>query len=92
MVNTWLLRRYKRRVLCIISAIGMSICMGISGYFTLQIQQNYFDNPSANLVPVIGLLMFVVMSMVGFLTIPWTSMLIIISSNFIFIFIYLIIN
>lgn len=72
MVNTWLLRRYKRRVLCIISAIGMSICMGISGYFTLQIKNHNFDDPSAKLVPVIGLLMFVVMSMVGFLTIPWT--------------------
>lgn len=73
MVNTWLLRRYKRRVLCIISAIGMSICMGVSGYFTLKLQENYFTNPSANLVPIVGLLLFVVMSMVGFLTIPWTS-------------------
>lgn len=38
MVNTWLLRRYKRRALCIISSFGMALCMGVSGYFTLLIK------------------------------------------------------
>lgn len=38
MVNTWLLRRYKRRALCIISCIGMAACMAVSGYFTLNIK------------------------------------------------------
>lgn len=38
MVNTWLLRRYKRRSLCIISSIGMALCMIVSGYFTLNIK------------------------------------------------------
>lgn len=40
MVNTWLLRRYKRRALCIISSLGMAVCMIVSGYFTLQIRNN----------------------------------------------------
>lgn len=38
MVNTWLLRRYKRRALCIISSLGMAVCMTVSGYFTLNIR------------------------------------------------------
>lgn len=38
MVNTWLLRRYKRRPLCIISSLGMALCMIVSGYFTLLIK------------------------------------------------------
>lgn len=38
MVNTWLLRRYKRRVLCIISSLGMTVCMAISGYYTYLIK------------------------------------------------------
>ena len=39
MVNTWLLRRFKRRPLCIISSLGMAMCMLVSGYFTLLIQE-----------------------------------------------------
>ncbi|XP_057320888.1 facilitated trehalose transporter Tret1-like [Microplitis mediator] len=69
MVNTWLLRRYKRRPLCIISALGMAICMSISGYFTLQIKNG---STSGNWVPVLGLLLYVCTSMIGMLTIPWT--------------------
>jgi facilitated trehalose transporter len=37
MVNTWLLRRYRRRILCIISSLGMAVCMTVSGYFTMKI-------------------------------------------------------
>ncbi|XP_033336137.1 facilitated trehalose transporter Tret1-2 homolog [Megalopta genalis] len=69
MVNTWLLRRYKRRPLCIISALGMTICMGVSGYFTLMIRNG---DRSGYWVPVFCLLMYVCTSMVGMLTIPWT--------------------
>ncbi|XP_063985688.1 facilitated trehalose transporter Tret1-2 homolog [Diachasmimorpha longicaudata] len=72
MVNTWLLRRYKRRVLCIISALGMALCMGISGYFTLLIKTDKrVDDPRA-IAPVICLLLYVCTSMIGMLTIPWT--------------------
>ncbi|CAD6233299.1 GSCOCG00007118001-RA-CDS [Cotesia congregata] len=69
MVNTWLLRRYKRRPLCIISALGMAVCMSVSGYFTLQIKNG---SESGNWVPVLGLLLYVCTSMIGMLTIPWT--------------------
>ncbi|XP_058794243.1 facilitated trehalose transporter Tret1-like [Phymastichus coffea] len=70
MVNTWLLRRFKRRVLCICSSIGMAACMGVSGYFTMRILQ--YNDRSATWVPVVCLLLYVCASMVGLLTIPWT--------------------
>lgn len=69
MVNTWLLRRYKRRPLCIISSLGMAACMTVSGYFTLQIKNG---NDSGNWMPVLCLLLYVCTSMIGLLTIPWT--------------------
>ncbi|KAK2588968.1 hypothetical protein KPH14_001818 [Odynerus spinipes] len=69
MVNTWLLRRYKRRPLCIISSLGMAACMTVSGYFTLCIHQG---DRSGYWVPVLCLLLYVCTSMVGMLTIPWT--------------------
>ncbi|XP_058800442.1 facilitated trehalose transporter Tret1-like isoform X2 [Phymastichus coffea] len=70
MVNTWLLRRFKRRVLCIVSSIGMAACMSVSGYFTMRIL--LYDDRSATWVPVLCLLLYVCASMVGLLTIPWT--------------------
>ncbi|XP_076182630.1 facilitated trehalose transporter Tret1 isoform X2 [Ptiloglossa arizonensis] len=69
MVNTWLLRRYKRRPLCIISSLGMALCMIVSGYFTLLIKAG---DRSGYWVPVLCLLLYVCSSMVGMLTIPWT--------------------
>ncbi|XP_018399769.1 PREDICTED: facilitated trehalose transporter Tret1-like [Cyphomyrmex costatus] len=69
MVNTWLLRRYKRRSLCIISSFGMALCMIVSGYFTLNIKNG---DRSGFWVPVACLLLYVCTSMVGMLTIPWT--------------------
>ena len=39
MANTVLLRRYKRRVLCIISSLGMAICMTVSGYYKMKIEE-----------------------------------------------------
>ena len=69
MVNTWLLRRYKRRALCMISSLGMALCMTVSGYFTYQIKSG---DRSGYWVPVVCLLLYVCTSMVGMLTIPWT--------------------
>ncbi|KAM0729527.1 Facilitated trehalose transporter Tret1 [Formica fusca] len=69
MVNTWLLRRYKRRALCIISSFGMALCMTVSGYFSLNIKNG---DRSGYWVPVLCLLLYVCTSMVGMLTIPWT--------------------
>ncbi|XP_011861463.1 PREDICTED: facilitated trehalose transporter Tret1-2 homolog isoform X1 [Vollenhovia emeryi] len=69
MVNTWLLRRYKRRILCIISSFGMALCMIVSGYYTLNIKNG---DRSGYWVPVACLLLYVCTSMIGMLTIPWT--------------------
>ncbi|XP_076634429.1 facilitated trehalose transporter Tret1 isoform X1 [Colletes latitarsis] len=69
MVNTWLLRRYQRRPLCIVSSLGMAACMTVSGYFTLLIRDG---DRSGYWVPVLCLLLYVCTSMVGMLTIPWT--------------------
>ncbi|XP_012261501.1 facilitated trehalose transporter Tret1-2 homolog isoform X2 [Athalia rosae] len=70
MVNTWLLRRFKRRLLCIVSALGMAVCMSVSGYFTWTIKTD--PASGGRWVPVVCLLLYVCTSMVGMLTIPWT--------------------
>ncbi|XP_003424448.1 facilitated trehalose transporter Tret1-2 homolog isoform X3 [Nasonia vitripennis] len=69
MVNTWLLRRFRRRILCIVSSLGMAVCMTVSGYFTMRITAG---DKTGNWVPVACLLLYVCTSMVGMLTIPWT--------------------
>lgn len=69
MVNTWLLRRYKRRPLCIISSLGMAVCMVVSGYYTMRINNG---DSTGNWIPVVCLLLYVCTSMIGMLTIPWT--------------------
>ncbi|CAK9798832.1 Facilitated trehalose transporter Tret1 [Anthophora plagiata] len=69
MVNTWLLRRYKRRPLCIVSSVGMALCMIVSGYYTYLIKNG---DRSGYWVPVLCLLLYVCTSMIGMLTIPWT--------------------
>lgn len=69
MVNTVLLRRCKRRILCIISSVGMAICMSVSGYYRLKIEEG---SNEGNWVPVLCLLLYVCTSMIGMLTIPWT--------------------
>ncbi|KAF5303314.1 hypothetical protein FQA39_LY10053 [Lamprigera yunnana] len=69
MANTWLMKRFRRRNLITVSAAGMAVCMGISGYFTNKIHEG---ETSYSWVPVVMLLLYVVASMVGLLTIPWT--------------------
>lgn len=67
--NTWMLKRFKRRPLVMISAFGMAVCMGISGLYTYWIDKGETDQ---TWVPVACILMYVVTSMIGLLTIPWT--------------------
>ncbi|KAF5284710.1 hypothetical protein FQR65_LT13446 [Abscondita terminalis] len=69
MANTWLMRRFKRRALIAASAAGMAVCMGISGLFTKWIHEG---DSTYNWVPVLMLLLYVVTSMLGLLSIPWT--------------------
>lgn len=68
-LNAWLLKRFKRRPLVMVSASGMAVCMFISGLFTLWIKEGTTKH---TWVPVVCLLMFVAFSMFGLLTIPWT--------------------
>lgn len=68
-LNAWLLKRFKRRPLVMVSAAGMAACMFVSGWFTLWIMQG---TTTHNWVPVVCLLLFVAFSMFGLLTIPWT--------------------
>ncbi|XP_063699351.1 facilitated trehalose transporter Tret1-2 homolog isoform X2 [Culicoides brevitarsis] len=67
--NAWLLNKYKRRALLMVSSIGMAICMAFSGLATYMIKTGH-DTPSW--IPVIFLLLYVCTSMIGLLTIPWT--------------------
>lgn len=68
-LNAYLLKRYKRRPLIMVSAAGMAVCMFVSGLFTLWIKEGTTKH---NWVPVACLLVFVAFSMFGLLTIPWT--------------------
>lgn len=69
LLNAWLLKRFKRRPLVMISGIGMAIVMFISGTFTKWIKDGTSDQ---DWVPVMCLLLYVCFSMIGLLTIPWT--------------------
>lgn len=69
MVNTYMLKTFRRRPLIIVSAAGMACCMFVSGLFSMWIKDH---TTSATWVPVAALLMYVVTSMIGLLPIPWT--------------------
>ncbi|KAK4878048.1 hypothetical protein RN001_010554 [Aquatica leii] len=69
MINTWLMKRFPRRTLLTTSALGMAACMAISGLFTKWIQEG---TTNFTWVPVLMLVIYVMTSMVGLLSIPWT--------------------
>jgi len=69
MVNTWLMKRFERRTLLTASALGMAACMAISGLYTKWI---YEGTTTQNWIPVAMLVVYVITSMVGLLSIPWT--------------------
>lgn len=69
MINTWMLKKFRRRPLVMISAAGMAVCMFVSGLYTLWIRQ---QKTTLTWVPIACLLLYVVTSMIGMLTIPWT--------------------
>jgi facilitated trehalose transporter len=68
-MNAWLLKRFKRRFLVMLSSFCMAVCMFISGAVTIWIEQGV---KNISWVPVLCLLLFVCSSMLGLLTIPWT--------------------
>uniref|UniRef100_A0A182IKM6 Major facilitator superfamily (MFS) profile domain-containing protein n=1 Tax=Anopheles atroparvus TaxID=41427 RepID=A0A182IKM6_ANOAO len=69
LLNAWLLKRFARRHLVMVSTTGMAICMFVSGLFTLWIKEG---TTTLTWIPVVGLLLYVCSSMIGLLTIPWT--------------------
>lgn len=69
LLNAWLLKRFKRRHLIMVSSVCMAVCMTVSGACTISIKEG---NTQISLVPVICLLLYVCSSMIGLLTIPWT--------------------
>lgn len=69
LMNAWLLKRFRRRPLIMVSSLGMAICMFVSGLVTLWIKDG---NENISWVPVLCILLYVCCSMLGLLTIPWT--------------------
>lgn len=61
------IRHVGLRVLMIISSAGMTLCMALSGYYTL-----YRDNVLGSWLPVGLILLYVAFSCCGMLPIPWT--------------------
>ncbi|XP_026829677.1 facilitated trehalose transporter Tret1 isoform X2 [Ooceraea biroi] len=78
LITAFYSRRYGRRVLCIVSAIGMAIPMFLAGmymHFTVSYDEN--GNLQETMVEQKWLLLFFVLSYIctstfGFVTIPWT--------------------
>ncbi|XP_045466185.1 facilitated trehalose transporter Tret1-2 homolog isoform X1 [Harmonia axyridis] len=68
-VNTYMLKAFHRRPLIVWSSLGMGVCMLVSGLFTHWIKTGV---TSLNWIPVIAVMLYVVASMIGLLSIPWT--------------------
>jgi facilitated trehalose transporter len=68
-VNTYMLKTFCRRTLIIGGSAGMAVCMFVSGLYTYWIKEGV---TTLNWVPVVAILLYVVTSMVGLLSIPWT--------------------
>ncbi|XP_063922309.1 facilitated trehalose transporter Tret1-2 homolog [Zophobas morio] len=68
-VDTYLLRTFRRRPLIMSSGLCMAASMLLSGLFTLWIQNGTTDE---KWVPVALLLLYVIACMIGLLPIPWT--------------------
>lgn len=69
LLNAWLLKKFSRRPLVMVSTTGMAACMFVSGLFTMWIKDG---TTTLTWIPVVCLLLYVCSSMVGLLTIPWT--------------------
>ena len=67
--NLYLLKKFCRRPLIMISCLGMAIFMIISGLFTMWLKEGKSE---MYWVPVACLLFYVFSSLIGLMTIPWT--------------------
>ncbi|KAF5284936.1 hypothetical protein FQA39_LY16891 [Lamprigera yunnana] len=66
-VYTWLMKRYNRRALMIVSFIGMAITIGLSGMLTKWIHDG---SPVQTWIPVTILMLYFVFAAVGVMFIP----------------------
>lgn len=58
-------KRFGRRPLTVVSGVGMTVCMGtLAGCV-------YLESPALNWLPALTLVLYIFMSTVGFLTLPW---------------------
>lgn len=69
LLTSALLKRFGRRTLCIFSGLGMAITLFVSGYYTYMIHIGEIER---SLVPVICILLYMSLSVIGLMTIPWT--------------------
>uniref|UniRef100_A0A6P7F983 Facilitated trehalose transporter Tret1-2 homolog isoform X1 n=1 Tax=Diabrotica virgifera virgifera TaxID=50390 RepID=A0A6P7F983_DIAVI len=69
--NSYLLKRFNRRSLLMVSGISMAICMTCSGFSTHWIKSGASNHAY---LPVAFMLLYVTTSMIGMLTIPWMMM------------------
>lgn len=69
MMNAFALKSFRRRPLVMLSFAAMSLCIFLSGFYTLWFQDK---SNSLNWLPILLLLVFVLASMIGVIPIPYT--------------------
>uniref|UniRef100_A0A1B6G1J5 Major facilitator superfamily (MFS) profile domain-containing protein n=1 Tax=Cuerna arida TaxID=1464854 RepID=A0A1B6G1J5_9HEMI len=69
LITSLLLGRIGRRPLYMLSGAGMAVSMFISGYITKEVEAG---NAEPSVIPVICVLIYMVMGVIGLLSIPWT--------------------
>ncbi|PSN45095.1 hypothetical protein C0J52_05094 [Blattella germanica] len=62
-------KRYGRRLLANISGVGMTLCMGVLSLYLFLRHREYIDNYPW--LPAICLILYILTSTIGFLTLPW---------------------
>ncbi|KAK9509422.1 hypothetical protein O3M35_006746 [Rhynocoris fuscipes] len=69
LLTSALLKRFGRRPLCMFSGLGMTLMLSISGYYTYLIHTGQMEK---SFVPVICILLYMTLSVIGLMSIPWT--------------------
>ncbi|KAB0791845.1 hypothetical protein PPYR_03645 [Photinus pyralis] len=67
-VNTWFMKTFNRRPLLITSAVGMAVCMGLSGMFTQWIQEG---STYSSWIPVSLVLLYIMFGAIGIMSVPF---------------------
>ncbi|XP_065212029.1 facilitated trehalose transporter Tret1-2 homolog isoform X2 [Planococcus citri] len=70
-ITSQLLYRFGRRILCLTSLFFMAVLMSLSGGCALLVKEKVLEK-NWLLVPIICLLLYICMSTLGLLSVPWT--------------------